>query len=51
MTGHDTLEQVFHRAKKAAKIWQQAVYDSGGAVRPEKCYWTAKDFVDGDINE
>ena len=51
MTGHDTLEQVFHRAIKAAKIWQQAVYDSGGAVRPEKCYWTAKDFVDGDINE
>ena len=30
MTGTDTLEKVFHRAKKAAKIWQQAVYDSGG---------------------
>jgi len=44
-TGNDTLEQVFLRAQKAAKVWQQAVYDSGGAVRPDKCYWTAVDFV------
>ena len=44
-TGNGTLEQVFLRAQKAAKVWQQAVYDSGGAVRPNKCYWTAVDFV------
>ena len=27
-----------------AKVWQQTVHDSGGALRPEKCYWTDVDF-------
>ena len=44
ITGFDTVEDVFLRAQKAAKIWQQAVKDSGGAVRPEKCYWSIIDF-------
>ena len=44
ITGNDTLEDVFVRAKRAAKIWQEAVHDSGGAMRPEICYWSAVDF-------
>ena len=44
VTGFDTVEDVFLRTQKAAKIWQQAVKDSGGAVRPEKCYWSIVDF-------
>lgn len=43
-TGHDDIYDIFERAKKAAKVWQQAVHDSGGAVRPEKCYWSAVHF-------
>lgn len=34
----DTIEDIIKRAKKAASIWQKAVLDSGGAVRPDKWY-------------
>ena len=44
VSGSDTLDTIFKRAQKAVLVWQQAVYDSGGAVRPEKCYWAAVDF-------
>ena len=44
ITGHDALEDVFQRALRAARTWEEAVLVSGGAVRPEKCYWTAVDF-------
>ena len=44
VSGDGTLEEIFERAQIAARVWQQAVHDSGGAVRPEKCYWTAVDF-------
>ena len=37
----ETIEHVIRRAQKAATVWQQAVLDSGGAVRPDKCYWSA----------
>lgn len=43
-TGYDTLDVVFKRAQRAAHIWQQTVHDSGGAMRPEKCYWSVVDF-------
>ena len=45
ISGKDTLNKIFQRAFKAAQVWQKAVHDSGGAVRPDKCYWTAVDFV------
>ena len=41
----ETIEDVMQRAKKAARVWQQAVLDSGGAVRPDECYWSAIDFT------
>lgn len=41
----ETIYEVITRAKKAAKLWQRAVSVSGGAVRPDKCYWSAIDFV------
>ena len=41
----DTIESIIKRAKKAASVWQKAVLDSGGAVRPDKCYWSAVDFA------
>lgn len=41
---YDTIDDVIQRAKKAAKVWQRAVTVSGGAMCPEKCYWTAVDF-------
>ena len=44
ITGNDTLDDVFRRAKKAAKVWDMAVLQTGGALRPEKCYWSAIDF-------
>ena len=44
VSGSDSLDEIFTRAQKAVLVWQQAVHDSGGAVRPEKCYWTAVDF-------
>ena len=34
----DTIEDIIKRAKQAASIWQKAVLDSGGAVRPDKWY-------------
>ena len=40
----DSIEDVFRRAQRAATVWQRAVHDSGGALRPEKCYWTAVGF-------
>ena len=40
----ETIEEVIIRAKKAASVWQKAVLDSSGAVRPDKCYWSAVDF-------
>ena len=40
----ETIEDVIKRAQKAATVWQKAVLDSGGAVRPDKCYWSAVDF-------
>ena len=27
------------------EVWQKAVLDSGGEVRPDKCYWSAVDFT------
>lgn len=44
ISGKDTLDIIFKRAQRAVRVWQQAVYDSGGAVRPDKCYWTVIDF-------
>ena len=44
VSGHDTLDIIFERAQRAVRIWRQAVYDSGGAVRLERCYWMAIDF-------
>ena len=44
VSGYDTLDIIFERAQRAVRVWQQAVHDCGGAVRPEKCYWTAIDF-------
>ena len=44
ISGHDTLHDVFKRALRAARTWEEAVLVSGGAVRPEKCYWSAIDF-------
>lgn len=44
ITGTDSLDDVFYRATRAARTWEEAVIASGGAVRPEKCYWTAIDF-------
>lgn len=41
---NDTLHEVFERAIHAIKIWQEAIRISGGALRPNKCYWTAVDF-------
>ena len=41
----ETIYEVIMRAKKAATVWQKAVLDSGGAVRPDKCYWSAIDFA------
>ena len=40
----ETIHEVIKRAKKAASVWQKAVLDSGGAARPDKCYWSAIDF-------
>ena len=44
ISGHDTLHDVFKRALRAARTWEEAVLVSGGAVRPKKCYWSAIDF-------
>lgn len=44
VTGFDSLDDVFYRALRAARTWEEAVLISGGAVRPEKCYWSAIDF-------
>ena len=44
LTGRDTLDDVYRRTLKATRTWREAVHISGGAVRPEKCYWSAVDF-------
>ena len=44
VSGSDTIEEIVLRAQRTAKVWQREVHDSGGALRPEKCYWTAVDF-------
>ena len=44
ITGTDSLDDVFYTALRAVRTWEEAVLASGGAVRPEKCYWAAIDF-------
>ena len=41
----DTIDDVMIRATKAVKVWNHAVIVSGGAMRADKCYWSAVDFV------
>ena len=41
---NDSLDDVYARALLAVEVWQEAIRISGGALRPNKCYWTAVDF-------
>lgn len=41
----ETIDDVMIRAKKAVKVWNHAVIVSGGAMRADKCYWSAVDFT------
>lgn len=41
---NETFQDVYTRALHAIKVWQEAIRISGGALRPNKCYWTVIDF-------
>ena len=41
---NESLQDVFTRTLTAVTIWQEAIRVSGGALRPNKCSWSAIDF-------